>query len=146
MLSQIKGEHIASKWNDAWPAIVVALPENEKSTPNLKENILEALKGDTMQLWIMYDKELKVKAVITTFISINNNIGIRELFIYSFFTFEKLTPDEFKQAWLVLLEYASLCGCFTVGAYTNVDSLMDFARHVGGSVVSKVTIPVDRRT
>ena len=146
MLSQISGEFIEREWDKAWPAIHEALPLGERNYNGLKENILQALKDGLMQLWILYDKDKKAKAVITTYLAINNNIGIKELFIYSFYSFEALTPDEFKQGWFVLFEYASLCGCNTIGAFTNVESIKKFAEHSGGFVTTKITIPIARRS
>lgn len=142
MLFKMKGSEIEPLWDMLYEAVYNLLPKHEQEVPNLKNNLFKALTEEKMQLWLLYNSSKVVKSFMITFITINSFTGLRELFIYAFYSFEQLTEAEYSQGLMVINEFARVSLCHCISAYTNIPKLVEFVNKNNGTTVNKISIPV----
>lgn len=138
MLVRLLPDDIEKRWPNLKDAILASLPSyvNNEDEDSINR-LLFALLDGTLQCWILVEyenKESKIRAVLTTTITVDDLSGTRNLLIYSLTSFEQLTQDILMDGYSSLREFAKSNKCFKITAFTDIPRVIEMVKSVGGNV------------
>jgi hypothetical protein len=131
MLSKVSLEHIQKGWPTIAQSIAQFLPPTVLGSEKQIDYIFNALMLDKMHLW-MYIKDNENYAVIITKYTGEIGIEVNNLLIYAFIRFKELTDDIIADGFKTLKDFAKSHECAKIIAYTNIDSVVDMFKNLGG--------------
>lgn len=133
-LNPILPEQVAEHWALVAPMIEEALPPAVGRSPLLMANILKAILAERLICWGVYKDEspAEMVALLTTEVREDAITGVRNLIIFSFYTFSPLTDLEVWKSGLETLRvYAKREGCSSLLVYTAIPELVDTLERFG---------------
>lgn len=109
-------------------ALDESLPKNENSTKNL---IYQDLLLDYADCWVSYqliEGVTTLKAIAITKITDSIATGSRVLTIIATYGFEKLGPEDFKEAFDTVRKFAEAHDCHKMDFYTDNPRIIEYGR------------------
>lgn len=141
MLVRLLPDDIERRWPVIREAILSDAPPHVRDIVEANENaissLLFALLDGTLHCWILVeyeDKEAKIKAVVTTTITMDAPSGIKNLLIYSVTAYKELSKEQVMDSYNSLKEFARSLKCSKVLSFTNSPDNMEMAKSMGGKV------------
>ena len=150
MINKLTVDQISSIWDYVRFAVDEALPPTASTQRQRLGNILTALMSGVMECWAVYekneeDKKITLYAVILTLINSDECSGSKQLVVYAMASMGFEIPRRlWKEGITGLVKYAEGKGCERVVAYTNLDSMKNFFRLIGGEAeYTLLSLPVE---
>jgi len=135
MLVRLLPDDVQRRWPQLKSAILTSLPSHINGTDDAINNLLFALLDDTLHCWILVEyeeKDAKIRAVVTTTITVDIPSGIKNLLIYSLTAFEPLTQEILVDGYNSLKEFAKSKNCYKITAFTDIPRIIEMVKSVGG--------------
>ena len=132
MLVKLLPDQVAKNWPAIRKVIEIALPPISKGAEDRMNKVLEAIINNHAHCWFSYNKNEQLDGVMVTSFLSDEITGIQNLLIFSVYS---LNIE--RRSWLegirTLIKFAKGNGCSQIVAYTNIDSIIKFVEHLGGS-------------
>jgi len=132
MLVKLLPEQIPRVWSDIRLSVVEAYPPFIVLTEDALSNILKSLLIGAMDCWVIVTEEKKAIGIILTSFNEDFCSGSRSLNVYSMWSSGGLTKKIWLDGWNTLTKYAKGKGCSLMVGYTNVPSIINLFRKMGG--------------
>ncbi len=144
MLIRVFPNQIADEWPAIRKAIENSLPPLSSGAEERMDNILASLLGGYLHCWYSYDtKTDKLDGIVTTTITSDEVSGITHLLIFSVLGFN-ISRRSWLEGLRTLIKFARGKGCKDVVAYSNMDSVINFVKALGGKTDFKyLEIPLE---
>ena len=131
MLIQVTPEQVESDWEIYKEALRRSLPLYVSGNDATMNDILKSILLEKSQLWV-YFIETKMSSVLLTYQQEDLVIDRRILFIYAVYSIDEAERVMVDNTFEVLRKYARANGCSAIHAYTNVRSIINLVRSIGG--------------
>lgn len=128
MLVKLSSAMVVKYWDLVAKHIIRSLPDK---LHNRLAVFRKAIVEDRAQVWV-FNKDKKIKAIITTavFHDICFNLKRLNLYTISRVANDPLTPEEYKDGFEILMQFAKDKGCNSIVAYTSNTHVVDVAKDI----------------
>lgn len=129
---------ISERWDWVWSTIEPALPtfSNIRQNYERENNVLAALLGGKLEylLFLVDDgNEVKIKVAMTVAVIETIDESGKQLLIYSIYGLRMASKEEWLEGFELLKKYAMSKHCVSIVAYTNLKSVAEMVRRLGGN-------------
>ena len=138
MLVKLTPEQCMAFWSPIKEGIIKGMPSFRVSQEGML-SIQQQLLIDDMQCWMYVDRIDKdtgrpslIEAILTTKVIKEIATGDLSLCIYSLFSKDKLSIEDYKSGLFAVTNFAKARGCKHIVAYTNVEYIKDIFKQLGG--------------
>lgn len=135
-LVTLSNEEIVQKWEQISPLVACSLPPIVNSNPELMSRFLTATQTGAIELHVLgtEGQRLSPLALVGTMIFNDGFSGTRNLVIVCLTALEELNkPDIWSKGMDLLKHVARLRNCSAILAYSNVRSIIELVKSLGGS-------------
>ena len=134
MLLRMLPEQIAAHWDRLEGPIASTLPPIAGEAPDKMNNVLESLLASGLQLWLSYTKtdKVEVSGLVVTQIIADTATKTLSLLIYSVYSENGTSDQEWAEGFMALRKYAKSKGCTRIVGYTNVPQILKRVEQFGG--------------
>lgn len=132
MLVKMNSDSMFRVWQDIRPRILEAYPPFAKPSEASLTSILRSIISENMDCWIILNKDKKVIGLLTTTIQEDMCSGTKSLLIYTLQSDGGLTKDIWFDGLETIKKFARSKGCTKITGYTNVESIREMFRRLGG--------------
>lgn len=136
MIIRLSQDEIIRVWDHVRPGIFATLaPTGEKRTETIQRVLRSLLCGD-MELWLALEdpndfSEKSIYGAFTTVIYKEPISESKSLLIYSLFETRSVPPAIWAIGLKKLRDYASVQGCFSLSAYSNIPKIIEMCEAMG---------------
>ena len=149
ILSQLLPDQVSNSWDVVKHAIEASTPPTTTWTPNMLNKILTSLLCGKAQCWFGYvvkGEERKLKVVLVTNILYDDISDTRNLLIYSAYSYEDTDRSDLLSGFKTLVKYAASKNCKNIVAYSNVPSIINLAKRLGGETSQTfISLPLTKK-
>lgn len=145
MLVRLLVDQIAKHWDILSYAIEQSLPPAVNSRVDRMNSILASVLAGDLHCWVSVDKAQPetIGGVVTTTFTYDKHSDTKNLLVYTVYGFGDFAKDaQWRDGLAALQKWAVANGCHRVVGYTNVRSIADFVKKIGGTAdYIFITIP-----
>ena len=137
MLLRMMPDQIARHWEETFKGPMQAtLPPIAGESLDRMNNILESFLAGGLAMWLSYTKtdSIKVSGFIVTQVIADAPSGTLALLIYSVYSPDGSSDQEWAEGFAGLCDYARARNCNRVIAYSNVEQIFKRAEQFGGDI------------
>ena len=134
MITKLTPEQVSSFWDVIKYAIEESLPPTVDDHPDKMNRILTSLLCSQMDCWASYEvneDNRKFDGLMVTKILYDNSSDTKSLLIYCIYSYESASRKSWEAGTRSILKYAKYNKCSKIIAYTEVPSIIDWAKRVG---------------
>lgn len=131
MLIRLLPDQVSDNWGFLSPQIEKALPSITSSGIERMNNILISISSEEMDCWTLVIDD-GVLAVVTTMIIQDPATRLNNFLIYSLTSLENFERKLWVSSVVTLMKYAKSRKCINMVAYSNVSSVVNFVKQLGG--------------
>lgn len=131
MLVKIDSEAVVKNWSNIRQALEHSVDENDDM-----DQIFFSLLTDRLTCWIGLDDDKNICGVLTTTFMDNVCNKRKSLWIYSIYSFKKVTDTMWLDGYGTLSKYARARGCDKIMAISNVEVIKKVVNKIGGDTSS----------
>jgi hypothetical protein len=138
MLVKLLADQIVKYWKVIKYSLEHTFPEGTKNPGEKLNYALEELLLDkNMHAWLCVrekgdDMDYDILGCAVTSVVVEVGTKVTMLRILCLFAFEDVPAREWKEGSLVLKRFANSIGCDAIDGFTNISSVIDFAKSIGG--------------
>ena len=135
-LVTLSSEEIVQKWSELSPLIACSLPPIFTSSPALMSNFLAATQTGAIELHVFGTEngQLLPLALVGTMIFNDGFSGSKNMVIVCLTALKDLNrPDVWSKGMDLLKHVAKTRGCLSILAYSNVRSIIELIKSLGGT-------------
>ena len=93
--------------------------------------LLHALLNDKAQCFIAIDKDRKLKGLLLTRIAVDKVIGVKFIELGSLYAWEKVSDEEYLEAYNLMVLFAKKNNCKYIAGKTNSPRVMEIVAKLG---------------
>ena len=147
MLIRLLPDQAGKYWEDIKVAIEESLPPTVGQQSDRMSNILQALLTDEVTAWISLedrdDKNLITGIVLTTF-TFDKISGTKALLLYCVYGYGEYNRKSWYEGAQTLAKFAKSEKCHRIVGYTDVPSMIEFVKKIGGETrYTFVSLPME---
>lgn len=132
MLIRLLPDQAANCWDDIKEAIEKSLPPVVGMQSDRMQNILTALLLEELIAWISVNKEKVIDGIVITSFVFDKSSGTKSLLLYCLYGYGEVCRSSWEEGVETLRKFAKHSGCQRVIGYTDVHSLVEWVKKVGG--------------
>lgn len=130
-MMMLPSDTIGRFWDYLKPCIEGALSPNIDGTKVQGAPLLEALITGTLQCWVC-SVDRKISCVITTMFAGDILSRKKELFVYSMYGLQDLSPETWAFMLGRLRAFGKGKGCTSISAYSDIPYVQEMVKNLGG--------------
>jgi len=131
MLTLLIPEQISKFWDVIKYAVEQSLPPISGEHPDKINHILSAALSGKVNVWVSH-KDRKFEAIVLTTSMYDVISDTRNLLIYCLYGYNKIDRNSWLEGLIALSKYAKSRKFNQITAYTDVDHIINMAKHLGG--------------
>ena len=135
MLNRLLPEQISNFWGVIKYAIEQSLPPIVGEHPDKMNRVLSAALSGKVDVWASYVKDgegNRFEGIMLTQILYDDASNTRNLLIYCLYGYDVVSKETWLNGLVSLVKYAKSRNCVQIIAYTDVPSLIDLVKNLGG--------------
>jgi len=135
MLVRLLPEQAAAQWDDIKLAVEGSLPPIVGGASDRMSNILTGILTDEITVWVSVevDNELnnKITGILLTTLIMDGPSKTKSLLLYCLYTYKNTLKESWESGLNTIKKYAETLKCDRIVAYSDVESIVKFAKHAG---------------
>ena len=148
MLTKLLPDQIAKFWDVIKYAIEDSIPPIATWTPNMTNKVLSSLLCGKAHCWISYtleEEQRKLEGVVITKILLDDISDTRNLLIYCLCGYDGFQKDSWLKGFKSLVKFAASQNCKCIVAYTDIPSIINMTKKLGGEASQTfISLPLSK--
>lgn len=134
MLTLLTLDQVSTHWDIIKYGLEQSLPPIVADHPDKMNRVLTSLLSSKAQCWASYvkkDKMRRFEGIVVTRILLDDVSNTKNLLIYAIYGYDLVDNESWLNGLKALAEYADNNSCAQIVAYTNLEHVIELAKHLG---------------